>query len=285
MHCDFAPMEGVTGYVYRNLHRAVFGGADRYYLPFVSVGQSRAFSRREWQDLCPEHNTAGDLVPQLLGKDAEGFIWAARALRERGYKEINLNLGCPSGTVTAKGKGAGFLAHPEELERFLDTVFSALEGPISIKTRLGFADPAEFEALAALYGRYPLLALLLGFASLGVVLLPGLTAVFGLSLSFSVSCFTAAFGSDGVLLAAAVFGIRCAVTLPVYFLLAVPSWSNAAALAAASLGKGRRTAPVVYGRVWWLRAAVCAAVLLAGMGLELFFSPWLLELALQRVLG
>ena len=161
MHCDFAPMEGVTGYVYRNLHRAVFGGADRYYLPFVSVGQSRAFSRREWQDLCPEHNTAGDLVPQLLGKDAEGFIWAARALRERGYKEINLNLGCPSGTVTAKGKGAGFLAHPEELERFLDTVFSALEGPISIKTRLGFADPAEFEALAALYGRYPLSELII----------------------------------------------------------------------------------------------------------------------------
>ena len=161
MHCDFAPMEGVTGYVYRNLHRAVFGGAARYYLPFVSVGQSRAFSRREWQDLCPEHNTAGDLVPQLLGKDAEGFIWAARALRERGYKEINLNLGCPSGTVTAKGKGAGFLAHPEELERFLDTVFSALEGPISIKTRLGFADPAEFEALAALYGRYPLSELII----------------------------------------------------------------------------------------------------------------------------
>ena len=120
MHCDFAPMEGVTGYVYRNLHRAVFGGADRYYLPFVSVGQSRAFSRREWQDLCPEHNTAGDLVPQLLGKDAEGFIWAARALRERGYKEINLNLGCPSGTVVAKGKGAGLLADPPALERLLD---------------------------------------------------------------------------------------------------------------------------------------------------------------------
>ena len=148
----------------------------------------------------------------------------------------------------------------------------------------GVTPRAVLSALV-LYGRYPLLALLLGFASLGVALLPGLTAVFGLSLSFSVSCFTAAFGSDGVLLALAVFGVRCAVTLPVYFLLAVPAWSHAAALAAASLGKGRRTAPVVYGRVWWLRAAVCAAVLLAGMGLELFFSPWLLELALQRVLG
>ena len=148
----------------------------------------------------------------------------------------------------------------------------------------GSVSPRAVLSALVLYLRYPLLALLLGFASLGVALLPALTAAFGFSLSFSVSCFTAAFGSDGVLLALAVFGVRCAVTLPVYFLLAVPSWSSAAALAAASFGRGRRTAPVVYGRTWWLRAAGSAAALLAGMGVELFVSPWLLRLVLNRIL-
>ena len=101
MRYDFAPLEGVTGYVYRNLHRSHFGGADRYFMPFISANQSMAFSRKEWQDICQEHNGAQDLVPQILGKDADAFLWAARALRELGYEEINFNLGCPSGMVCA----------------------------------------------------------------------------------------------------------------------------------------------------------------------------------------
>lgn len=156
MRYDFAPMEGVTGYVYRNLHRSHFGGVDRYYMPFISANQSRVFSKKEWQDLCPEHNPYHDLVPQILGKDAEGFIWAAKELRALGYEEINLNLGCPSGTVTAKGKGSGFLAHPKELDAFLDQIYSALDGPISVKTRLGMNDPSEFPALLEIYSRYPI---------------------------------------------------------------------------------------------------------------------------------
>ena len=161
MRYDFAPMEGVTGYVYRNLHRALFGGVDRYYMPFLSANQSRVFSGKEWQDLCPEHNGYDDLIPQILGKDADGFIWAVGELRALGYREINFNLGCPSGTVTAKGKGAGFLAHPQELDAFLDRVFSAVEGPISIKTRLGISDPAEFGPILEIYNKYPVSELII----------------------------------------------------------------------------------------------------------------------------
>lgn len=138
---------------------------------------------------------------------------------------------------------------------------------------------------AVLYFRYPLLAFLLGFASVGVVLLPCVTVAFGFFLSFSVSCFTAAFGADGVLLALAVFGLRCAVTLPCYFLLAVPSWGKSAALASLSFGRGRRCAPVAYGRIWWLRLAVCGAVLLAGVCVDLFVSPLFLRLILSRILA
>lgn len=136
----------------------------------------------------------------------------------------------------------------------------------------------------ALYLRDPLLAALLGFASLGVVLLPCMTVACGFFLSFSVCCFTAAFGREGVLLALAVFGLRCAVTLPCYFLLAVPAWQTAAALADASFGRGRRREPIVYGPPWRRRILFCAGILLAGVCVDLYLSPWLLRQVLERVL-
>jgi len=137
---------------------------------------------------------------------------------------------------------------------------------------------------AVLYFRYPLAAFLLGFASIGVLLLPFVTGAFGFFLSFSVCCFTAAFGSDGVLLALAVFGLRCAVTLPCYFLLAVPSLERSMALACVSFGRGRHSAPVVYDGAWWRRLAVISGVLLAGMCAELMLAPWFLRQLLERML-
>lgn len=163
----------------------------------------------------------------------------------------------------------------EELRRYLESYL-----------RLG-AEPSPRTAASAvvIYFRYPLLAFLLGFASIGVALLPLLTAAFGLFLSFSVCCFTATFGGEGVLLALAVFGLRCLTTAPCYFLLAVPSWETAAGLAAVSFGSGRRTAPVVYGRACWKRLGICCLVLAAGVCGELTLSPWLLRLLLERLLG
>ena len=133
-----------------------------------------------------------------------------------------------------------------------------------------------------IYFRYPLLACLLGFMSLGLVLLPCAAAVFGFFFSFSVCCFTAVFGGEGVLLALAVFGLRCAVTLPCFFLLAVPAWSASASLAAFSVGKGKRV--TVYDRRWLVRLGIVVLVLFAGVCVELFVSPYLLRLALERAL-
>jgi len=164
----------------------------------------------------------------------------------------------------------------EELNRYL-TDFLTVD-------RDGGSSPRAALSAAVLYFRYPLAAFLLGFASIGVLLLPLATGVFGFFLSFSVCCFTAAFGSDGVLLALAVFGLRCAVTLPCYFLLAVPSLEHSAALACLSFGRGRRSSPVVYDRAWWSRLAVISGVLLAGMCAELMLAPWFLRQLLERML-
>ena len=151
----FAPMEGITTHVFRAVHSRRFPGADRYYTPFFSPTSDHLFTPRELRELTPEMRCAAPVVPQILSKCAADIVWAAEGLQDMGYTVFNLNLGCPSGTVTAKGKGAGFLAHPDELDRFLDAVFSACTVPISIKTRLGVHDPAEFEALLEIYSRYP----------------------------------------------------------------------------------------------------------------------------------
>ncbi len=159
MRYYFAPMEGVTGALFRQVHHRYFPGVDKYYTPFLSPSQDHVFSRRERREIEPGRNEGLNVVPQLLTRRAEDFLWAAEELFQRGYREVNLNLGCPSGTVTAKGKGAGFLGRRAELEEFLDTVFARAGGPISVKTRLGVQDPEEFWALLELYNRYPIVEL------------------------------------------------------------------------------------------------------------------------------
>ena len=100
-------------------------------------------------------------IPQVLTKVADDFVWAAGQCADRGYTEVNLNLGCPSGTVVSKGKGSGMLSDPDNLDRFLDAVFSASPIPVSVKSRLGLTDPQEFPRLLEIYNRYPILELTL----------------------------------------------------------------------------------------------------------------------------
>lgn len=161
MQYALAPMEGVTGAVFRANHHRLFGGVDRYFMPFITPTADPKFTARQLRELAPANNAGLCAVPQLLTKSADDFLWAARALAELGYSEVNLNLGCPSGTVVAKGKGAGFLAHPEALNRFLDAVFAAVPVSISVKTRLGMQDPAEFDRLLSIFNQYPIAMLIL----------------------------------------------------------------------------------------------------------------------------
>lgn len=161
MEIEFAPMEGVTSVWYRNAHWHWFGGVERYYTPFLSPTQDHVFPKRELREIQPQNNGAVPLVPQLLTRQAEDFLWAACFLADLGYQEVNLNLGCPSGTVTAKGKGAGFLARPQELDIFLEKIFAGSPIAISIKTRLGIADPDEFWPILEIYNRYPVTRLII----------------------------------------------------------------------------------------------------------------------------
>ncbi|WP_312428769.1 tRNA dihydrouridine synthase [Lacrimispora sp.] len=152
----FAPMEGITGYIYRNAHRKYFDQVDIYVTPFIVPTQNRKFTSREKNDFLPEHNVGLHVIPQILTNKGEDFIWAANELKQFGYEEVNLNLGCPSPTVVTKGRGAGFLGEPELLELFFDQIFSALDMKISVKTRIGKDSPEEFGRLMEIYNKYPI---------------------------------------------------------------------------------------------------------------------------------
>lgn len=157
-----APMEGVTNYIYRNAYHKFYHPMDKYFTPFISAKPNKRFSDKEIREISPENNKGMYLVPQILANNGDDFLETARILKEEyGYKEVNLNLGCPSGTVTAKGKGAGFLGEPEKLAAFFDKIFSKCDMEISVKTRIGTDYEEDWELLLKIYKRFPLKELII----------------------------------------------------------------------------------------------------------------------------
>ena len=156
MRYYFAPMEGLTDSIYRRAHHTYFSGVDRYYMPFLSPTIHRTLTHREDRELPMADSVDFQAVPQVLTKVAEDFLWAARVCRDRGYDEVNLNVGCPSGTVVSKGKGSGMLQDLDHLDRFLEEIFQESVLPISIKTRLGIENSEEFPKILEIYNRYPI---------------------------------------------------------------------------------------------------------------------------------
>ncbi len=158
---SLAPMEGITGHVFRRVHAECFGALDRYYTPFLTplkVGDS--FGGCDRDEIDPANNRGLDVVPQLLTKDADDFLRAARSLADMGYKEVNLNLGCPSGTVVAKGKGSGFLRNLEDLDVFLGEICEKSPIPVSVKTRIGVTDDGEYEQILKTFLRHNIVELI-----------------------------------------------------------------------------------------------------------------------------
>ncbi len=149
-------MEGLTDSIYRRLHHKYFPGVDRYYMPFISPTIHRQLTHKEDRELPVADSVGFAAVPQVLTKVSDDFLWAAQVCHDRGYDEVNLNIGCPSGTVVSKGKGSGMLRDPGTLDRFLEEIFTGSPLPISVKTRLGLEKSEEFPAILEVLNRYPI---------------------------------------------------------------------------------------------------------------------------------
>lgn len=161
MKIYFAPLEGIGGFLYRNAYFKYFDHADKYFAPFIAASQNGVRNKKEIRDILPENNRDVPVVPQLLVSRPEEFNIYAHYMSSLGYKEINLNLGCPSRTVVTKHKGSGLLAFPDELERLLDGIFSDPVIRISVKTRIGIDSPDEFHDLLRLFNSYPVSELII----------------------------------------------------------------------------------------------------------------------------
>ena len=195
MLLTFAPMEGVTGSVYRRVHAKTFGGADRYYSPFIAPDSAGAFKTGNLRDVLPENNEGVTLIPQILANSSGAFLAVAQTLSDLGYKEVNLNVGCPSGTVVAKHKGAGMLADLRSLDDFLADVFSLSPVKVSVKTRMGLNSTAEFGEILDIYNKYPISELII-HARDRVGMYKSRPDVEAFSAAFSESCAAVVYNGN-----------------------------------------------------------------------------------------
>lgn len=161
MKLYFAPLEGITTYIYRNAHFESFGGCDYYYAPFINPSDQEKVSKKGMRDIFPENNPHIPLKIQVLTNNSDSFLKFEERAIELGYDEINLNIGCPAGTVVKKGRGAGFLRNTDELDAFFDRIFSSAKAKVSVKTRIGYHSPDEMEALMDIFNKYPMSLLII----------------------------------------------------------------------------------------------------------------------------
>lgn len=155
MELYFAPMEGITTYTYRNIHSEIFGMCDEYFAPFIVPTDNERISTKTLRDILPENNNV-KLTPQIMCTSPDAFVRFCEKIKPLGYTEINLNLGCPSGTVVKKSRGAGTLLDTERLDGFLNYIFKNTDMKISVKTRAGFFSHNEFDDILDVFNKYPI---------------------------------------------------------------------------------------------------------------------------------
>lgn len=161
MQLSFAPMEGISSRIYRQTHARLFGGVEEYFAPFIAPDGSGKFKASALRDVLPENSQGIRLIPQLLVNRAEPFLRVAEQLHSLGYAEVNLNIGCPSGTVVAKHKGAGMLLDLRSLDDCLAEIFSRCPIAVSVKTRMGVERTEEFAEVLEIYNKYPIQRLII----------------------------------------------------------------------------------------------------------------------------
>ena len=192
---SFAPLHGVTNRVFRAAYFAHFSGFDEAFAPFILAVPTARMKGSHFKDLVPDLRTGLPLVPQLLGAEPEGFLDCSRAIAGMGYGEVNWNLGCPYPMVAKKGRGSGLLPHPDRIDRFLDAVCPRLPLDLSVKLRLGRADPAEIIALMPVLNRYPLKRVII-HPRLGIQMYKGSVDLEGFSRAASVSDHPVGYNGD-----------------------------------------------------------------------------------------
>lgn len=157
----FAPIQGITDRIYRNLFPVYFKGVDLAIAPFIPSVKKMKPESNHLRELYPDKNTGIPTIPQIMSSVAEDFTKLANALHDIGCGTANWNLGCPFPMVVKKGRGAGMLCYPDRIESFLEKTMPALKPKLSIKLRIGLTYPDEVLALIPIFNRFLLAELII----------------------------------------------------------------------------------------------------------------------------
>ncbi len=158
---SMAPVRGITDAVYRQAFARCFGGFDHAVAPFIQLRQGHPLKSGERLQIAVENNRVLRTIPQVLTNNPASFSVGLRELHELGHDEVNWNLGCPYPTVAGRGRGAGLLPHPDRIDSILNQVLNGCPVRLSVKMRLGYRNPDEFQAVLEVLNRYPLTEVIL----------------------------------------------------------------------------------------------------------------------------
>lgn len=158
---SLGPFQGITDAPFRNVFKKHFGGIDKFYTPFFTGIQKDHAKNMQVEEIDPTCNDVETLTPQILSTDAEEIIRFATQCKALGYKEINLNMGCPFPRVANKKRGSGLLPYPEKIDAMLGRVFELIEVGFSVKCRLGYISPDEIYPVIEVFNQYPLSELII----------------------------------------------------------------------------------------------------------------------------
>ena len=158
---SLGPFQGITDAPFRNVFKKHFGGIDKFYTPFFTGIQKDHAKNMQVEEIDPSCNDVETLTPQILSTDAEEIMRFASQCKALGYKEINLNMGCPFPRVANKKRGSGLLPYPEKIDAMLSRVFEQIEVGFSVKCRLGYVHPEEIYPVIEVFNKYPLSELII----------------------------------------------------------------------------------------------------------------------------
>jgi tRNA-dihydrouridine synthase len=147
-----APMQDVTTLEFWRV-LARYGGADAYWTEYFRVhGNSRP---DKWiLRSIAENPTGQPVVAQLIGNNIPALVHTAKALQQFPVAAIELNLGCPAPGVYRKCAGGGLLREPQKIDAILGALRDAVTIPFTVKTRIGFKSPSEFDTLLPLFSKH-----------------------------------------------------------------------------------------------------------------------------------
>lgn len=149
-----APIQGFTDFVYRSAYAEVFSSIDAFFIPYITVKDNQ-LPKKYNKEIFPQNNLQNKVIPQVLVKDASEIIFLSKIIEDLGYKEINLNLGCPYPMATKRGKGSGLLPYPEKINIILESFFEHSKLKLSVKLRAGLISTKELEKTIPVLNNFP----------------------------------------------------------------------------------------------------------------------------------